>query len=67
MRVPARVIIAFRSGLVVVEFALSLMLMIAAGLLLRSFGRLMEVNPGFRFQQRSARADLAAGTKQSGS
>jgi predicted permease len=37
----------FRSGLVVVEFALSLMLMIAAGLLLRSFGRLLEVNPGF--------------------
>ena len=37
----------FRSGLVVVEFALSLMLMIAAGLLLRSFSRLMEVNPGF--------------------
>ncbi|HEV2830123.1 MAG TPA: ABC transporter permease [Pyrinomonadaceae bacterium] len=37
----------FRSGLVVVEFALSLILMIAAGLLLRSFGRLMEVNPGF--------------------
>lgn len=37
----------FRSGLVVVEFALSLILMIAAGLLLRSFGRLLEVNPGF--------------------
>jgi len=37
----------FRSGLVIVEFALSLVLMIAAGLLLRSFGRLLEVNPGF--------------------
>jgi predicted permease len=37
----------FRSGLVVLEFALSLMLMIAAGLLLRSFVRLMDVNPGF--------------------
>ncbi|HSS19154.1 MAG TPA: ABC transporter permease [Pyrinomonadaceae bacterium] len=37
----------FRSGLVIVEFALSLMLMIAAGLLLRSFGRLMQVDPGF--------------------
>lgn len=37
----------FRSGLVVFEFALSLMLMISAGLLLRSFVRLMDVNPGF--------------------
>src|SRR5690349_15070873 len=37
----------FRSGLVVLEFALSLILMIAAGLLLRSFGRLLEGNAGF--------------------
>ena len=37
----------FRSGLVILELALSLILMIAAGLLLRSFGRLLEVNPGF--------------------
>jgi len=37
----------FRSGLVILEFALSLILMIAAGLLLRSFVRLLDVNPGF--------------------
>jgi predicted permease len=37
----------FRSGLVIVEFALSLVLMIAAGLLLRSFGKLLDVHPGF--------------------
>ncbi|PYS71806.1 MAG: hypothetical protein DMF69_09265 [Acidobacteria bacterium] len=37
----------FRNGLVIVEFALSLVLMIAAGLLLKSFTRLMEVSPGF--------------------
>src|ERR1041385_84067 len=37
----------FRSGLIVLEFALSLILMIAAGLLLRSFGRLLDVNAGF--------------------
>lgn len=37
----------FRSGLVIVEFALSLVLMIGAGLLLRSFGRLLDVHPGF--------------------
>jgi putative ABC transport system permease protein len=37
----------FRNGLVIVEFTLSLVLMIAAGLLLRSFSRLLDVNPGF--------------------
>jgi predicted permease len=37
----------FRSGLVIVEFALSLVVMIAAGLLLKSFGKLLQTNPGF--------------------
>jgi putative ABC transport system permease protein len=37
----------FRSALVISEIALSLVLMIAAGLLLRSFGRLLAVDAGF--------------------
>jgi putative ABC transport system permease protein len=38
-------------SLVIAQFALALMLSVGAGLLLRSFGRLMATNPGFRAEQ----------------
>jgi putative ABC transport system permease protein len=37
-----------RNGLVVAELALSVMLVLSAGLLVRSFGNLMSVDPGFK-------------------
>jgi putative ABC transport system permease protein len=37
----------FRNGLVIVEVALALVLLIGAGLLIKSFARLQEIRPGF--------------------
>ncbi len=40
----------FRSGLVVLQVALSLILLVGSGLLIRSFARLRGVDPGFRVE-----------------
>jgi putative ABC transport system permease protein len=41
----------FRSGLVVVEVTLALVLLLASGLLIQSFVRMQDVNPGFRSER----------------
>ena len=40
----------FRSGLIVTEVALTLVLLVGAGLLLRSFQRMQQVDPGFAYE-----------------
>ncbi len=57
---------SFRNALVVGELALSVVLLIATGLLIRSFGALVEVDPGYQTRGLlTARVSLPAGQYRS--
>ncbi len=59
--------IRYRSGLVVLQVALSLILLVGSGLLLRSFTRLRGVDPGFRVENLlTATVSLPADAYQEG-
>ncbi len=47
-----------RNGLVVLEIAASLVLLVTAGLLLKSFWKVLEINPGFRAEN-VVKADIS--------